>query len=228
MAFNPKMFLDFEGLSQYDELIKSYVQSQAGDVAEKALADLVSLGETVAANTAALEVLNGEGEGSVKKAVSDAVAALVDNAPETLDTLKELADWIASDETASAELVNRVSDNEAAIADLQQANEDLKEYSDAQDEAVYNSIQSITNLKIISLFPVKQSEDVSAAIAIAALNDGDAIELLADQVIADNITIDKSCYIDANGSTFAGTISIPADAEVMIENATFSNPVVMA
>lgn len=221
MAFNPKNFLDFEGLSQYDELIKNYVQSQAGDVAEKALADLAALGEEVAANTAAIEVLNGEGEGSVKKAVNDAITALVDGAPEALDTLKELADWIADDETASASLVKRVAANEDKI-------EDLKKYSDEQDEAVYDSIQRIADLKIISLFPVIQAEGTSAAAAIAAVNESDAVKLLPDQEIDDNIVITKSCYIDANGATFNGTVTVPADADVMIENAVFANPVVLA
>lgn len=221
MAFNPKNFLDFEGLSQYDELIKNYVQSQAGDVAAKALADLAALGEEVAANTAAIEVLNGEGEGSVKKAVNDAITALVDGAPEALDTLKELADWIADDETASAALVKRVAANEEKI-------EDLKKYSDEQDEAVYDSIQRIADLKIISLFPAVQAEGTSAAAAIAAINEGEAVKLLPDQEIDDNIVITKSCYIDANGATFNGTVTVPADADVMIENAVFANPVVVA
>lgn len=220
MAFNSKMFLDFEGLSQYDELIKSYVQSQAGDVAEKALENLVKLGEEVSANTAALEVLNGDGEGSVKKAVDDAITALVDGAPEALDTLKELADWIADDETASAALVKRVTTNEEKI-------EDLKKYSDEQDEAVYDSIQRIADLKIISLFPVVQAEGTSAAAAIAAINEGEAVKLLPSQEITDNIVISKSCYIDANGAIFNGIVTVPADAEVMIENATFANPVVL-
>lgn len=220
MNFKNKMFLDFEGLSQYDELIKTYIQSQTGDVAEKALADLITLGEAVTANTAAIETLNGEGEGSVKKAVNDAVTALINGAPEALDTLKELADWIESDETASAELIERVSTNEKNIADL-------KEYSDSQDKNLYDSIQRIADLKITSLFPVMQVEGTSAIAAIAAVNEGEAVKLLPDQEIDDNVVITKSCYIDANGATFNGTVTVPADAEVVIENATFANPVVL-
>lgn len=65
----------------------------------------------VAVNEGAIEVLNGEGEGSVKKQVADAVAGVVASAPEDFDTLKEVADWIASDTTGSAEM-------QAAIAKL--------------------------------------------------------------------------------------------------------------
>lgn len=58
----------------------------------------------VAANEGAITVLNGEGEGSVKKAVADAVAGVVASAPEDFDTLKEVADWIASDTTGAAKM----------------------------------------------------------------------------------------------------------------------------
>lgn len=58
----------------------------------------------VAANEAAIGVLNGEGEGSVKKSVADAIAGVVANAPEDFDTLKEVADWIGSDTTGAAQM----------------------------------------------------------------------------------------------------------------------------
>lgn len=58
----------------------------------------------VKANEDAIGVLNGEGEGSVKKQVSDAIAGVVASAPEDFDTLKEVADWIASDTTGAAKM----------------------------------------------------------------------------------------------------------------------------
>ena len=42
----------------------------------------------------AIEILNGTDDGSVIKTVSDAIDEVVDNAPESFDTLKEVADWI--------------------------------------------------------------------------------------------------------------------------------------
>lgn len=66
----------------------------------------------VKANEDAIGVLNGEGEGSVKKQVADAVAGVVASAPEDFDTLKEVADWIASDTTGAAKM-------QADIAKLQ-------------------------------------------------------------------------------------------------------------
>lgn len=224
MAFDKKLFLDFEGLAQYDELIKAYIKNESNESAK----DLAELAEIVEANKEAIEVLNGEGEGSVAKAVDDAVKALVDNAPEALDTLKELADWVANDTTASAKLIDRVISNEEAIEALQKEDEDLKEYIDKQDLSVYDSIQSIAKLSIVSLFPNAQGEDESASEAIASLGEGEALMLNADQTIDEDIVITKPCYIDANGSTFAGTVTVPADVDVVIANAVFANPVVVA
>ena len=67
----------------------------------------------------AIEVLNGEGEGSVKKiaedAAADAVAAVVAGAESDFDTLKEVAEWIAADTLGSAALQVSVSNNTESI-----------------------------------------------------------------------------------------------------------------
>lgn len=70
----------------------------------------------IKANADAIEVLNGTGEGSVSKQVSDAIAGVVASAPEAFDTLKEIADYIAGDKTNAAELLNKVNANTEAIA----------------------------------------------------------------------------------------------------------------
>ena len=51
-----------------------------------------------------IDIINGEGEGSIHKAASDAVAQVVAGAPADFDTLKEVADWIASDTTGAAKM----------------------------------------------------------------------------------------------------------------------------
>ncbi len=56
-----------------------------------------------------IDVINGTGEGSIKKAVGDAVASIVANAPEDFDTLKEVADWIANDTTGAASMQNDIA-----------------------------------------------------------------------------------------------------------------------
>lgn len=240
--FETKRFLDFDNLKTYDELIKKYIGEVGSDAtylvnvekdraiqAEKdiidALADLAN--GAVADNAAAIAVLNGDSEGSVKKAVDDAVAGLLDGAPEIFDTLKELADWI-NDSESGFDAANRIVKLENRADETDEELADLKEYVDTQDVAVYTSIQAIENLKIVSLFPIVQGESESAVEAIDALTDGGALKLTADQTIAEDVTIDKSCFIDANGATFEGTVTVPAGKDVVIENATFAKPVVVA
>ena len=83
----------------------------------------------------AVETLNGEGDGSVKKQVADAIAGVVASAPADFDTLKEIADYIASDKTGAAELSNRVSANETAIGTLEAAS-----HSHANKETVLDNL----------------------------------------------------------------------------------------
>ena len=58
-----------------------------------------------------IDILNSDSnvDGSVKKTVADAVAKVVAGAPEDLDTLKEIADYIASDKTGAAEMSAAIS-----------------------------------------------------------------------------------------------------------------------
>ncbi len=62
------------------------------------------------------DILNGgkEVEGSVSKAVNDAVIALVDGSPEQLDTLKEISDALQGDAASTATLLKAIADNAAA------------------------------------------------------------------------------------------------------------------
>ena len=82
--------------------------AEAAETAAKAYTDALANG-AVKTNTEAIATLNGTGEGSVDKKVADAIAEVVANAPENLDTLKEIADYIASDPQGVAELSNKVT-----------------------------------------------------------------------------------------------------------------------
>lgn len=245
MANEIKKYLDYEGLKLYDEKIKAlikaagesteaiaelvgqlpegateatileYLENKIGAVDEK-VGDISNLtGETVSNLAQALEA-ELERAAAAEQALEEKIDGIVDNAPEAFDTLKEIADWISEDEAGAAALVNRVAKNEDAIEALE---------ADVEDK--FNAIQSITDLQILALFPEEQSADVAAADAIADLPAQGSLKLIAGQEIAEDLTIDKPCYIDANGSVFEGTVSIPANVEVIIENATFANPVVV-
>lgn len=65
----------------------------------------------VAALQSLIDILNSDSnvDGSVKKTVADAIARVVAGAPEDFDTLKEIADYIASDKTGAAEMSAAIS-----------------------------------------------------------------------------------------------------------------------
>jgi len=80
--------------------------------------DDTALAQRVSANEADITVLNGTGDGSVAKQVSDAVAAVVANAPGDFDTLKEIADWITNHADSAAAMNSQIQTNVADISAL--------------------------------------------------------------------------------------------------------------
>lgn len=75
-------------------------------------------------NAAAIAVLNGTGAGSVSRAVSDGIASVISGAPQSLDTLKEIADWIdghADDAAAMNSAIRQNAGNIAAEESARQA-----------------------------------------------------------------------------------------------------------
>lgn len=70
----------------------------------------------IEANETAISTLNGTGDGSVKKAVSDGIAKVVAGAPEDFDTLKEMSDWISSHESSASAMNTQIQNNKEAIS----------------------------------------------------------------------------------------------------------------
>ena len=69
-------------------------------------------------NSDAIAILNGTGEGSVAKAISDGIAKVVNGADDKFDTLKEIADWIATDTTRAKDLTTTVTANKTNLETL--------------------------------------------------------------------------------------------------------------
>ena len=130
-----------------------YTKTEIGAIAEgKTLVEMINEAKSEATyddtqikadiktNADALAILNGDVEtaGSVKaeaKAAADAaVATVVDSAPEAMNTLKEVADWIANDESGAAAMANRITANETAINAINHADTGIlanaKKYTD--------------------------------------------------------------------------------------------------
>lgn len=138
-----------------DHTVKSYV-----DAAVEAInGDAEALEERVEA----VEALHAKDESGAFKTVAtevnEAVTALVDGAPDALNTLKEIADWIANQDesgvTDAATLVARVEANAQAIADeterAEGAESDLQDAIDAVEEKV-DAFARITESEIDNLF----------------------------------------------------------------------------
>ena len=81
--------------------------------------NITSNTKRIEANETAISTLNGTGNGSVKKAVSDGIAKVVAGAPEDFDTLKEMSDWISTHETSASAMNSAIKDNKSAITALQ-------------------------------------------------------------------------------------------------------------
>ncbi|RHS66655.1 hypothetical protein DW958_05325 [Ruminococcus sp. AM46-18] len=92
-----------------------------------------TLKASVAANTEAISTLNGTGDGSVKKAVSDAVAKIVADAPEAYDTLKEISDWISTHASDAATMNSQIKTNKEDITKLKTLIGTLPESATSKD-----------------------------------------------------------------------------------------------
>ena len=95
------------------DTVPGSVDNKIKTAIDKVNTDASALAGRVKANEDAIKVINGESEGSIKKAVAD----LVNGAPEAMDTLKELADSITKHESTYQAYVAQVAKD---IADAKQ------------------------------------------------------------------------------------------------------------
>lgn len=96
---------------------KTVVQMIADAKADATYDDTALKGRVTATETA-INTLNGNGDGSVKKQVADAVAGIVADAPEAYDTLKEISDWISTHASDASAMNSQINTNKTAIETL--------------------------------------------------------------------------------------------------------------
>lgn len=153
-------YLDMEGLSLYDSLIKAKI---AADIKASEYDDSALITK-VTANENAIIVLNGEGEGSVKKQVDDSIAKIIADAPESYNTLKEISDWISSHANDASEMNSQINTNKTDIAALKTLIGELPEGAESTTiiayiaEAVGDSQTDLTNA-----IATAKSEAISSA-----------------------------------------------------------------
>lgn len=140
-------------------------------------------------NTAAIATLNGTGDGSVKKAVSDAVAALVNGAPEAYDTLKEISDWISSHASDAAGMNSQIKTNKEDIATLKTLIGTLPDTATSKDLVSYIAEYVSKALADSDLSQYAKAEDLTAAVGrIDTLEKKIPTLEAADKKNAENIT----------------------------------------
>lgn len=109
----------------------------ANAIAALKLAETYATKDEVKAVSDAIAVLNGTGEGSVDKKVADAVAAIVADAPESMDTLKEISDWISSHADDASAMNTQINTNKTDIAALKALVGELPETAEAKTVVAY-------------------------------------------------------------------------------------------
>ena len=92
----------------------------------------------------------------VNDTVTTEIAKVVANAPEDLNTLKEMSDWIAGHEEDASAMNSAISDNKTAITSLQNSKADkseipttVAELTDSADYAKKSDLHSHTNKTVL-------------------------------------------------------------------------------
>mgnify|MGYP004500050301 FL=1 len=148
-----------------------------------------ALKASVAANTAAIGTLNGTGDGSVKKAVADAVASIVNGAPESFDTLKEISDWISSHASDAAGMNSQIKTNKEDIAKLKTLIGTLPDTATSKDIVSYIAEYVSKALADSDLSQYAKAADLEAAVGRITTLEGKVPTLeAADKKNADDIT----------------------------------------
>lgn len=90
------------------------------------------------------EILNQKEISSmIKSSVDNAIKGVIADAPEAFDTLKEIADWIANDETGAVALANAISANTKAInTEVDRAKEAEKNIDDKLNDEIKRSVDA--------------------------------------------------------------------------------------
>lgn len=160
-------------------------------------------------------------EEQARQIINEAIATLVDGAPETFDTLKEISDWISNDENNTAKLVADVAKNTNAVAEL-------RPYVDAQDTEYFNAIGAINISELDVLFKEKVSVKAEQTLqqAIDESTTEQVVVLTKNSTVSDAVNVPSGKAVDANGSTFTGDVTVAKDA--VLQNAVFTGKVTVA
>ena len=203
-----KEYLDYAGLQSYDIKIKEWIRrlnSESYTEVQEAINELKEL----------------IGDKSVDEKIAKAVADLVNSAPESFDTLKEIADWIQEHGDAASSLVEQVA---ALEADL----EEVKSQIDGTNKDIFNPIsETYIAALFLDAVPYDSSKTLSEQLESLGENDKLVINASENAVIAEDFNINSDCVIEAEGVEFTGTITVSEDVDASIIGATFSGEIIV-
>ena len=182
--------------------------------ADKTAVDAIE--ERVAANEDAIEVLNGTAdvEGSVDAKVAAAVAALMENPDETLNSIKELVTWTQDHAEDALEMSNNVTANANAIAALQGLVGE-----DAVADQIAAAIAEALNLDGAAKYAL--AADLTAAIERIAAVEADYLKAADKTELADAIALkaDASALADVKATADAAAVKADVDAALALKAA---------
>ena len=124
------------------DTVPGSVDNKIKTAINKVNTDASALEGRVKKNEDAIAVINGDGEGSIKKAVAN----LVDGAPEAMDTLKELAGAISAHQTVYEGYVQTVASN-IATAKSEAISTAAKDASD-KDKTLKTELETAIGKKV--------------------------------------------------------------------------------
>lgn len=180
------------------------VDAKVGEVAEgKTLAGLV------AENTQAINTLNGEGEGSVKKAVDDAINKFATDVTDdaVVNSYKELIDWVAEHGSEAAEMAEAIQTNATDIAELEKLVGALPEGATAT--TVVELIQALVNAEKSRAEGVEGGLDTRLQKVEAAIGENGSVDTQIDAKIAE-----LDANVDSTGSTLVSVHVDEVDGKV--------------
>lgn len=218
-----------------DETVEGSVDKKikdASDTLEQKITDSTyddtAIQAKVSANETAIGVLNGTGEGSVAKKVSDEIAKVVAGADESMDTLKEVSDWISNHADSAAAMQTKINANENAINTLNGEGEGSvkKTAADAVAEYAAGADTSLEVLEQMSAWLKEHPADAAAMKvqinankeAIGILNgsatvEGSVLKTVTDEIA--KIVSDPDVSLDALMELSAWIAAHPNDASAM-------------
>lgn len=167
--------------------------------------------ERVATNEEAIEVLNGNAdvEGSVDAKVAAAVAALMENPDDTLNSIKELVKWTQDHAEDALEMSNNITANATAITALQ----GLVGEEKVADQ-IADAIADALNLDGAAKYAL--ATDLAAAIVRIAAIETDYLKAADKTELADAINLKADATDLAEVKATADAAAVKADVDAAI------------